>query len=101
MWRVAVPQTAAPLGVKGLGSGTLIEWGGAQRWVVTAEGDTASEQALTKAARAAGGHAQVFRGSRSGRTLELDPVLLRIHRQLKQAFDPHGLFNRGRLHPEF
>lgn len=101
LWRVAVPQTAAPLGVKGLGSGTLIEWGGAQRWVVTAEGDTASEQALTKAARAAGGHAQVFRGSRSGRTLELDPVLLRIHRQLKQAFDPHGLFNRGRLHPEF
>ncbi len=101
LWRVAVPQTAAALGVKGVGSGTLIEWGGAQRWVVTAEGDTATEQALIKAARAVGGHAQIFRGPRSGTTLELDPVLLRIHRQLKAAFDPQGLFNRGRLHPEF
>jgi glycolate oxidase FAD binding subunit len=101
LWRVAVDQTAAPLGVKGLGSGTLIEWGGAQRWLVTAEGDTATEQALIKAARAAGGHAQVFRGPRSGTTLELDPVLMRIHRQLKTAFDPHGVFNRGRLHPAF
>lgn len=101
LWRVAVPQTAAPLGVKGLGSGTLIEWGGAQRWLVTAAGDTATEQALLKAARAAGGHAQIFRGPRSGTTLDLDPVLMRIHRQLKTAFDPHGLFNRGRLHPEF
>jgi FAD/FMN-containing dehydrogenase len=101
LWRAAVPQTAAPLGVMGLGSGTLIEWGGAQRWVVTAEGDTATEQALIKAARQAGGHAQIFRGPRSGTTLELDPVLLRIHRQLKTAFDPQGLFNRGRLHPEF
>jgi glycolate oxidase FAD binding subunit len=87
--------------VTGLGSGTLIEWGGAQRWLVTAAGDTATEQALLKAARAAGGHAQIFRGPRSGTTLDLDPVLMRIHRQLKTAFDPHGLFNRGRLHPEF
>jgi len=101
LWRVSVPQTAGPLGVTGLGSGTLIEWGGAQRWVVTAEGDADTEQALMKAARAAGGHAQIFRGPRSGTTMALDPVLLRIHRQLKAAFDPHGLFNRGRLHPDF
>lgn len=100
LWRVAVPQTTPPLGVRGLGS-TLIEWGGAQRWVLTAPGDEATGRALMKAARDAGGHAQVFRGPGSGRTLELDPVLLRIHRQLKSAFDPHGVFNRGRLHPDF
>ena len=100
LWRVAVPQTAAPLGVKGLGS-TLIEWGGAQRWVLTAPGDEATGRALMKAARDVGGHAQVFRGPGSGRMVELDPVLLRIHRQLKSAFDPHGVFNRGRLHPDF
>lgn len=101
LWRVSVPQTAAPLGIAGLGSGTLIEWGGAQRWLVTAEGDTATEQALMNAAKQAGGQAQIHRGPLSGTTLQLDPVLLRIHRQLKAAFDPHGLFNRGRLHPEF
>jgi len=27
-------------------------------------------------------------------------VLLRIHRELKAAFDPEGLFNRGRLYPQ-
>ena len=99
LWRIAVPQTAAPL--PEIGGGTLIEWGGAQRWVVTAEGDLDAEAALKRAARAAGGHAQIFRGPRSGTTLELDPVLLRIHRQLKAAFDPQGLFNPGRLHPDF
>jgi glycolate oxidase FAD binding subunit len=29
----------------------------------------------------------------------LSEPLLRIHRALKAAFDPQGIFNRGRLHP--
>ena len=99
LWRVSVPQTAAPL--PDVGSSTLIEWGGAQRWLTTAEGDAAAEATLRRAAQQAGGHAQIFRGPRSGTTLALDPVLLRIHRQLKAAFDPQGLFNPGRLHPDF
>ena len=30
----------------------------------------------------------------------LDPVLLRLHRELKAAFDPAGILNPGRLLPE-
>jgi glycolate oxidase FAD binding subunit len=30
----------------------------------------------------------------------LDPVLERLHRALKQAFDPAGILNPGRLYPE-
>ncbi len=101
LWRVSLPQTAAPLGVRSEGPGCLIEWGGAQRWLVTAPGDSSTEQALMQAAQAAGGHAQAYRGPRAGTTLQLDAVLLRLHRRLKEAFDPLGLFNRGRLHPEF
>lgn len=98
LWRVSVPQTAEPLGLPG---DTLIEWGGAQRWVCTRANDTPAEQAVKAAARKAGGHAQVLRGPASSHTLELDATLLRIHRQLKTAFDPQGLFNLGRLHPDF
>jgi FAD/FMN-containing dehydrogenase len=29
----------------------------------------------------------------------LSAPLLRLHRQVKAAFDPHHLFNRQRLHP--
>lgn len=97
LWRASVPQTAVPLTVQG---DTLVEWGGAQRWLSTAAGDAAAEQALLKAARAAGGHAHPFRGARVGLAPEIDPVLLGIHRQLKLAFDPRRVFNRGRLHPE-
>ena len=31
----------------------------------------------------------------------LAPALLTLHRNLKQRFDPKGIFNRGRLYPDF
>ncbi|WP_420870451.1 FAD-linked oxidase C-terminal domain-containing protein [Marichromatium gracile] len=31
----------------------------------------------------------------------LSPSLLALHRNLKQAFDPHGILNPGRFHAEF
>ena len=31
----------------------------------------------------------------------LSPVLLKIHRKLKQAFDPNGVFNVGRMYQDF
>ena len=31
----------------------------------------------------------------------LAPAMLTLHRNLKQRFDPRGIFNRGRLVPDF
>ena len=93
LWRLAVPQTAAPLQASGE---HLVEWGGAQRWVVT----TAPAATLRDAAARVGGHATAFRGSKSAGVLApLSDALARIHRQTKAAFDPDGVFNPGRLYP--
>ncbi len=94
LWRLSLPDTAPCLN---LGT-SLIEWGGAQRWLKRPASDA---QALRAAAHAAGGHATLFRG-----TPGMDPVftapvapLMRIHRNLKAEFDPAGVFNPGRLLP--
>jgi glycolate oxidase FAD binding subunit len=94
LWRLAVPQTAAPLQISGE---HLVEWGGAQRWVVT----TAPASTLRDAAARVGGHATAYRGlhKAAGVFTPLSAPLARIHQQTKAAFDPDGVFNRGRLYP--
>lgn len=94
LWRLSVAQTAPPLPTEGA---QLIEWGGGQRWVVS----QALAETMRKLACEAGGHASVFRGNKdAGVFAPLTPALQRIHRDLKAAFDPDGLFNPGRLLPE-
>jgi glycolate oxidase FAD binding subunit len=36
-----------------------------------------------------------------GAFMPLAPALATLHRALKQRFDPKGIFNRGRMYPEF
>lgn len=96
LWRLAV-RPATPAEVL---PGELIEWGGALRW----RRGVADPQMLRTAARAGGGHASLFRAGAAAAPADgvftpLDPVTWRLHRQLKQAFDPDGLFNPGRLYP--
>ncbi|HMM84820.1 glycolate oxidase subunit GlcE [Azohydromonas sp.] len=94
LWRLSLPPTAPPLALAG---DPLVEWGGAQRWLVT---DSPADT-VRGAAAAAGGHATMFRGGdRAGGVFApLSPALARIHRELKAAFDPDRVFNRGRLVP--
>lgn len=95
LWRLSVPQTAAPIALPGE---QLIEWGGAQRWWCTA----ASAATVREAAQRAGGHATLFRGGdkAAGVFTPLSAPLQRIQRELKREFDPAGVFNRGRLYPD-
>ena len=95
LWRLSVPSTTAPLDLPGK---TLVEWGGAQRWL---RGDR-DPAVVRDLARRAGGHATLFRGGdRAAGVFTLLPgPLAAIHRRLKDAFDPHGVFNRGRLLPD-
>jgi glycolate oxidase FAD binding subunit len=95
LWRLSVPPATAPLDLPGR---QLIDWGGAQRWLVT---DVPAEQ-VRGAAAAAGGHATVFRGGdRRGEIFHpLAPPVAALHRRLKAAFDPDALFNPGRLYAD-
>ncbi len=99
LWRLSVPSTAAPLGLAG---GQLIEWGGALRWW-----RSGADAAVIRAAAAkAGGHATLFRGNEAlkaaaGVFHPLPPAMMQIHQRLKSQFDPAGIFNRGRMYPEF
>jgi glycolate oxidase FAD binding subunit len=94
LWRLSVPCTTPPLPLPGR---TLVEWGGAQRWLV----GSADAARVRDAAQRAGGHATLFRAhdKSPGVFAPLQSPLDRIHRDLKKAFDPAGLYNPGRMYP--
>ncbi|MDA8110547.1 MAG: glycolate oxidase subunit GlcE [Betaproteobacteria bacterium] len=96
LWRLAVPSHAAPIELPGE---QLVEWGGGQRWL-RSRADAAT---VRRAAAGAGGHATLFRATdkSAGAFAPLPAVLLRLHGALKQAFDPAGVFNPGRMYPDF
>lgn len=95
LWRLSVPPTA-PLSE--LAGPCLIEWGGGLRWYAT---DAAPERvrSCTVAAR---GHATLFRNAGDATQVfqPLPEPLMRLHRRLKTALDPHGILNPGRLYPD-
>lgn len=94
LWRLSVPQTAPVLAIDG--NAPLIEWHGGQRWYKSPP-DRAER--IREIAHAAGGHATLFRAPASNipRFDTLSAPIARIHRALMQEFDPHRIFNRGRL----
>lgn len=96
IWRVSLPTVAAPLSLPGE---QMIEWGGAQRWLKT----NADAVTIRAAAAAAGGHATLYKGGdkSDGVFHPLVPAVARIHRNLKQAFDPAGIFNPRRMYSDF
>ncbi len=95
LWRLSLPATAEPVKLEGA---TLIEWGGALRWLVS----RAPHASVRHAAETAGGHATLYhaREKASGVFTPLGEPLARVHRHLKRAFDPDRIFNPGRLYPD-
>jgi glycolate oxidase FAD binding subunit len=92
LWRVCVPQTTEPLA---LPFAQLVEWGGGLRWM---SGD-ADPLAVRSTVERAGGHATLFRGGdRAGVFHPLKPPVMKIHRRLKEAFDPSGILNPNRMY---
>lgn len=99
VWRLSLPPATPP---PDLPASPLIEWHGAQRWL---RGEFARElivAALEKAGAGKTAAITAFRGGdrTAGVFASLPPALMQIHRRLKHAFDPHGIFNPGRLYPE-
>ena len=107
LWRLSLPATA-PLDLFGgpsrpsMASGALgllpgaglIEWSGALRWL---RSDAPADEIRALAERA-GGTAALWHGQRNGPMFHpLAPSNLELHRRLKSEFDPHAIFNRGRM----
>lgn len=95
LWLLSIASNTPPINIDG---DWLYEWNGARRWLLTeVDADT-----VRTAASAAGGHATQYRNhaSRAETFHPLSPALLKLHRQLKIAFDPHGIFNPGRMYQE-
>ncbi len=96
LWRLSVAPASPRIN---LGGSWFYDWGGAQRWLVSDE----SPDSVYKLAASMGGHATLFRsGNRNGdRFQPLSAPLAKLNRNMKQAFDPHGIFNPFRLYKEW
>jgi len=98
LWRFSVPQTTPELEVP---YAQYIEWHGGQRWLWA---PAAQALPFRKVASQVGGHVTLFRTSaahgdadkRVGVFTPLGDVQQRIQNQLKQQFDPAGIFNPHR-----
>lgn len=88
LWRLSTSPTATLDQSKA----QLLDWGGAQRWF-RSEPDSPPPIAEL-------GHLTLFRGGdrHSEVAAELDPIQKRLQQRLKNAFDPRGIFNPGRLY---
>jgi glycolate oxidase FAD binding subunit len=98
LWRLSVKPTAPYTDLNG---DQLIEWGGALRWLhASVRSDV---KRVREWARGHGGHATLFRGADKGigAFQPLGDTLLGLHRRLKDAFDPAGVLNPGRLYADF
>ncbi len=89
LWRISLPRDCPAMKLPGE---ILVDWGGAQRWLLS----DSSMEVLSQIAANAGGHASPFHPNRP---VPLDPGLMRLHQRLKNAFDPAGILNPGRLFP--
>jgi glycolate oxidase FAD binding subunit len=99
LWRLSVPSVAPVLDLPGE---QLIEWGGALRWLKS----DASAETIRAAAANVGGSATLYRApaelkAQVGAFAPLSAPLLKLHKNLKAAFDPRGIFNPGRMYSEF
>jgi glycolate oxidase FAD binding subunit len=92
LWRIS----GRPAAAHGGGGPCLIDWGGAQRWL---RGSREWPE-LISLAESMGGQLSLYRGGdRDGEVLHpRTPAQQRLHRALKEAFDPQGIFNPGRLY---
>jgi glycolate oxidase FAD binding subunit len=113
VWRLSVPDTTPPLELPG---DPLIDWGGALRWYASRDdfgtnardvSDPAADvrnaepraSSPREVAISAGGTALCWLGPTpaGGRFHPLQPTSATLNRRLKAQFDPHGIFNPGRL----
>lgn len=95
IWRISVPL-AAELDLNQ--DNYLMDWGGAQYWVASNK----TPVDMFELAKQCRGHATLFydKTNTRERFQPLSSELLQIHKRMKQAFDPKGILNSGRMYAE-
>ncbi len=95
LWRLSLASNVEPLSVEG---DSFYEWGGALRWL---NSDAPADE-IRRLLNRHNGHATLFRNNKAGIEPfhELPTGLLKIHRELKQAFDPANILNPGKLYAD-
>ena len=91
LWRFSIKSTAPHFFPEG---NWLIDWAGSQRWLL---GDYSFAE-LEALANKAGGHVNLYRGHGDTNFDSQDAVTRALLIRLKEAFDPHQIFNPGRLY---
>ena len=96
LWRLSVPPATPPVNLPGV---CLLDWGGAQRWLKS----DASASIIRAAVNQVGGHATLFRGGDRHSEVfhSLTPAMMSVQKRIQTAFDPHGIFNTGRIYSDF
>jgi glycolate oxidase FAD binding subunit len=92
LWRVSVPPAAGWTIGQALGE-VIYDWGGGLVWALSEDAG-----AVRAAARAAGGHASLYRGQSDVPAFQpLEGPLAALSARVKAAFDPDQVLNPGRL----
>jgi glycolate oxidase FAD binding subunit len=93
LWRLSVSRTAPLTELPGE---AVRDWAGAEIWLAS---DAATDR-IRRLAEGAGGHATLYRGAAPDEEVftPLPIPLLALHKRLKAAFDPAGVFNPGRMY---
>lgn len=95
LWRLSLASDIAPLSLDGE---WIYEWGGALRWLKT----DADAMAIMSTAAEFSGQATLFKTNSSRNEIfqALSPGMKTIHRNLKNAFDPKGILNPGKMYAD-
>ncbi|MGI9338592.1 MAG: glycolate oxidase subunit GlcE [Gammaproteobacteria bacterium] len=100
LWRLSVPYGTSRPPAKGK---EVCQWRGELIWSLD---NSQSAKQIREAARAdgKGGSATLFVKGKLQNENTFDtppPPILQLHKELKKAFDPRAVFNRGRMHPDY
>ncbi len=96
LWRLSLAPASPKSNLPGE---WFLDWGGAQRWLKT----DAEPKRVFQIAAQTGGHSTLYRSPvHTGDKFQPQPSkLMQLHKNLKQAFDPSGILNPGRMYSDF
>lgn len=107
IWRISVPPAATPELIERLNAGleleTVFDWGGGLIWARVTGMMDAGSYIIRRAMASCGGHALLVRARDDQRAVEPvfhpeAPGVERLTRNIKEAFDPEGILNPGRMY---